>query len=132
MEKRTIRVKPSCFAPEFEMIIPIPTDRDDEEYIDELLDGILSTEFRYNAEWDFDRGFGSEIWACEGEWREVECPQRKAVNIQWDIDPEDDDGVELPNEITIPNDIEDGEAISDYISDVTGFCHKGFELEEQL
>ena len=83
-------------------------------------------------EWEFDRGFGSEIWACEGEWREVECPQRKAVNIQWDIDPEDDGGVELPNEITIPNDIEDEEAISDYISDVTGFCHKGFELEEQL
>lgn len=83
-------------------------------------------------EWEFDRGFGSEIWACEGEWREVEYPQRKAVNIQWDIDPEDDDGVELPNEITIPNDIEDEEAISDYISDVTGFCHKGFELEEQL
>lgn len=53
-------------------------------------------------------------------------------SIQWDIDPEDDDGVELPNEITIPNDIEDEEAISDYISDVTGFCHKGFELEEQL
>lgn len=20
-------------------------------------------------EWEFDRGFGSEIWACEGEWR---------------------------------------------------------------
>lgn len=56
MEKRIIRVKPSCFAPEFEMIIPIPTDRDDEEYIDELLDGILSTEFRYNAEWDFVDG----------------------------------------------------------------------------
>ena len=56
MEKRTIRVKPSCFAPEFEMIIPIPTDRDDEEYIDELLDGILSTEFRYNAEWAFVDG----------------------------------------------------------------------------
>ena len=51
---------------------------------------------------------------------------------QWDIDPEGDDGGELPNEITIPNDIEDEEAISDYISDVTGFCHKGFELEEQL
>ena len=40
----------------------------------------------------------------------MECPQRKAVNIQWDIDPEDDDGVELPNEITILNDIEDEEA----------------------
>ena len=49
MEKRTIWVKPSCFAPEFEMIIPIPTDRDDE-------DGILSTEFQYNVEWDFVDG----------------------------------------------------------------------------
>lgn len=56
MEKRTIWVKSSCLAPEFEMTIPIPTDRDDEEYIDELLDGILSTEFRYNAEWDFVDG----------------------------------------------------------------------------
>lgn len=56
MEKRTIWVKLSCLAPEFEMIIPIPTDRDDEEYIDELLDGILSTEFRYNAKWDFVDG----------------------------------------------------------------------------
>ena len=47
--------------------------------------------------------------------------------VYW---PEDDDGVELLNEITILNDIEDEEAISDYISDVTGFCYKGFELEE--
>ena len=144
------------------------------------------------CEWESDRGFGSEIWACEEEWKnceesnwqdgdiylnpyfgdlwvvdgasfikindgyeiEVDEPEgfvkvghisgvinkkevpdllsnhRKATNIQWDIDPEDDGGVALPNEITIPNDIEDGEAISDYISDVTGFCHKGFELEE--
>lgn len=64
MEKRTIWVKPSTFAPEFEMIIPVPTDRDDEEYIDELLDGILNDEFRYNyggirkyhIEWDFVDG----------------------------------------------------------------------------
>lgn len=144
------------------------------------------------CEWESDRGFGSEIWACEEEWKnceesnwqdgdiylnpyfgdlwvvdgasfikindgyeiELDEPEgfvkvghisgvinkkevpdllsnhRKATNIQWDIDPEDDGGVALPNEITIPNDIEDGEAISDYISDVTGFCHKGFELEE--
>ena len=34
MEKRTIWVKPSCFTPEIEMIIPIPEDRDAEEYID--------------------------------------------------------------------------------------------------
>lgn len=56
MEKRTIWVKPSTFAPEFEMIIPVPTDRDDEEYIEELLDGILNDEFRYNIEWDFVDG----------------------------------------------------------------------------
>ena len=46
MEKRTISVKPSCFTPEFEMIISIPDGRDSEEYIDELLDAILNDEFR--------------------------------------------------------------------------------------
>jgi hypothetical protein len=56
MEKRTIWVKPSSLAPEFEMIISVPTDRDDEEYIDELLDGILNDEFRYNVDWDFIDG----------------------------------------------------------------------------
>lgn len=49
MEKRTIWVKSSCFAPEFEIIIPIPTDRDD-EYIDELLDEILRLESVYKNE----------------------------------------------------------------------------------
>lgn len=53
MEKETIWVKPSCFAPEFEMIISVPDTRDTEEYIDELLDGILSEEFKNNVEWDF-------------------------------------------------------------------------------
>lgn len=56
MEKRTILVKPSCFAPEFEMIIQIPEDRDSTEYIDKLLEGILADEFRYNVEWDFVDG----------------------------------------------------------------------------
>ena len=52
----------------------------------------------------------------------------KAINIQWDTDVQ-----ELPNEIEIPENIQnDGEAISDYLSDVTGFCHKGFELDEAL
>ena len=23
-------------------------------------------------EWEFNRGFGSEIWVCEGEWKECE------------------------------------------------------------
>lgn len=56
MEKRTIYVKPSCFAPGFEMIISVPDDRDAEEWIDEMLEGILSEDFKYNVEWDFSDG----------------------------------------------------------------------------
>ena len=56
MEKRTIWVKPSCFTPEIEMIIPIPEDRDAEEYIDEFLDTILCVDLKYNVEWDFSDG----------------------------------------------------------------------------
>lgn len=51
--RKTVLVKPSCFAPEFEMAITVPEGRDPEEYIDELLDSILNDEFRYNVEWDF-------------------------------------------------------------------------------
>lgn len=51
----------------------------------------------------------------------------KAINIQWDVD--DNNMLEyLPTEIEIPDDLEDEEEISDYISDVTGFCHMGFDL----
>lgn len=55
----------------------------------------------------------------------------KAFNIIWDVDDEEDlEG--LPTEIEIPENIADDEdEISDYISDVTGFCHKGFELTEE-
>ena len=54
----------------------------------------------------------------------------KAINIEWDIDDFEGDLDELqmlPNEIDIPKDLTDDD-ISDYISEVTGFCHKGFEL----
>lgn len=51
--ERTINIKLSCFMPEIKMIINVPKNRDDEEYIDEFLDSILNTDLRYNAEWDF-------------------------------------------------------------------------------
>lgn len=54
----------------------------------------------------------------------------KAINIDWDVD-EENELETLPAEINIPEDLEDDEeAISDYLSDVTGFCHKGFEVVE--
>lgn len=55
----------------------------------------------------------------------------KAINIQWDVDCKEE-LESLPTEIEIPSSMEsDGgyeEEISDYISDITGFCHFGFEL----
>lgn len=53
----------------------------------------------------------------------------KAINIIWDVDYEED-LENLPTEIDIPNGIIDDEEISDYITDKTGFCHRGFELED--
>lgn len=50
----------------------------------------------------------------------------KAVNIEWDID--ENETTELPSEIEIPDEMKNEEDISDYLSDVTGFCHKGFSL----
>ena len=61
----------------------------------------------------------------------------KACNIYWDIEYEWQ-LEELPEEIEIdPNDlgIEEGDdcetiidLVSDYISNITGFCHCGFDL----
>lgn len=52
----------------------------------------------------------------------------KAVDIEWDIDDECDKEVLtlLPKEIDIPAGMVDEDDISDYISDITGFCHKGY------
>ena len=41
----------------------------------------------------------------------------KAINILWDVDD--------------PEELEDEDEISDYISDVTGFCHAGFALDTE-
>lgn len=51
----------------------------------------------------------------------------KAINIKWDVDDKKDLET-LPTEIIIPQNLEDENMISDYLSDVTGFCHYGYEL----
>lgn len=53
----------------------------------------------------------------------------KATNILWDTDY-DDDG-KLPTEINIPEGMTDEDEISDYLSEVTGYCHQGYVLEEK-
>lgn len=58
----------------------------------------------------------------------------KAIDIQWDVDEDENyemsaaEVIEmLPTEIEIPDGI-DVEDVADYLSDETGFCHKGFRL----
>lgn len=51
----------------------------------------------------------------------------KATNILWDTDY-DDDG-ELPTEIDIPEEMTNEDEISDYLSEVTGYCHQSYVLE---
>ena len=65
---------------------------------------------------------------------------KKATCIDWDLDDDDltteeIEDLDLPDEIEIPDEIlaaaeEDDDAIGDYLSDMTGFCHKGYVLED--
>lgn len=55
----------------------------------------------------------------------------KAIDIEWDFDGEDlseEEKEAIPIEIDIPDEIEDEEEISDFLSNKTGWCHKGFVL----
>ena len=51
----------------------------------------------------------------------------KAVKIEWDVDSIDD-LESLPTEIELPCSVNTDDEASDYITDITGFCHKGFAL----
>ena len=54
----------------------------------------------------------------------------KATNILWDTDTPEE-AANLPAEIDIPAEYShDDDSISDYITDLTGFCHKGFTVCE--
>lgn len=53
--------------------------------------------------------------------------QRKARNIEWDTD--NDDNIYLPAEVDIPIGIED-DRIADYLSDKYGFLVSSFELKK--
>lgn len=52
----------------------------------------------------------------------------KATNILWDVDCKSDLEF-LPTEVQLPEGMTDQDEISDYLSDLTGFCHAGFALD---
>lgn len=58
----------------------------------------------------------------------LRCKQRYII---WDINDDENGKIVInpPPEIEIPDGM-DEEKISDYLSDVTGFCHKGYILSD--
>lgn len=52
----------------------------------------------------------------------------RAVDIEWDVDLEGMEKPDLLSEVEIPEGMDDPDEISDYLSDLTGFCHFGFRL----
>mgnify|MGYP004650880519 FL=1 len=65
----------------------------------------------------------------------------KAINIKWDTDGDKKVFNELPTEMIVPDELEEIykkdreyalEEISDWLSDETGFCHSGFEIEKGI
>lgn len=64
-----------------------------------------------------------------------------AINIKWDTDGDMKVFNELPTEMIVPDELEEMykkdreyalEEISDWLSDETGFCHSGFEIEKVI
>ena len=53
----------------------------------------------------------------------------KITNIEWDVDEAESLNF-LPTEIDVPDGLDEDE-ISDYITDFSGFCHKGFVIERE-
>ena len=49
----------------------------------------------------------------------------KATHILWDVDEEKDLDL-LPKEVDLPEGMTDEDEISDYLSELTGYCHRGF------
>lgn len=51
-----------------------------------------------------------------------------ATNIKWNLEGYEE--TILPTEVEVPEEMTDEEEISNWLSDLTGFGYKGFELEE--
>ena len=55
-----------------------------------------------------------------------------ATEIKWDTDGDTEALASLPTGVEIPQDIadlDDDDAISDWLSDTFGYCHFGFGIE---
>ena len=99
--------------------------------INEMESGVIEWDSEIN---DYYRdGILLLINKCEAIAAKRETDETKkrlyAINIQWDVDNEEDFNC-LPQRVKIPEGMTDDDEISDYLSDMTGFCHRGFSLVE--
>ena len=58
----------------------------------------------------------------------------KTMDSEDDMDSDDimECLCEIPDEIEIPEGMTDMDDISDYLSDLTGFCHDGFTIIDKI
>ena len=99
--------------------------------INEMESGVIEWDSEIN---DYYRdGISLLIEKCKAiaVKREMDETEKRlyAINIQWDVDREEDFN-RLPQRIKIPEGMTDDDEISDYLSDMTGFCHRGFSIIE--
>lgn len=103
------------------------------DLVEKRVEGILSTSYECEQEGYSDADTDTVCvdserihYSWEAHHDVISESNRMATNIKWDTDGEK---VNLPNQMTIPDDVDDDvDAIGDYLSDETGFCHFGFDL----
>ena len=77
--------------------------------------------------WDMNE-IENYIILQEGETQAVEdypLNNVKVIGVDWDTDGMDEEELDLPNEVEVPSDI-DEDQVSDWLSDIYGFCVKGW------
>lgn len=155
------KIKKTCYSatpgvnPYTDFVLKTFADRDDaEEALVQIVNKEVERLNRGEAEGEFIATFEDEqhsavvnFWegeSCEADrdYRpvteyDIVCDPRNftyvATNILWDAD-EDEDISDLPTSVIIPEDVwaMGGDSIEDYLSNLTGFCHKGFTLAIKL
>ena len=106
------------------------------DLVEKRVEGILSISYECEPEGYFETDTNAVCvdserihYSRETHHDTIFESKRIATNIKWDTDGEE---VDLPNQMVIPDKVHDDvNAIGDYLSDETGFCHIGFGLVDE-
>lgn len=103
------------------------------DLVEKRVEGILSISYECEQEGYFETDTNAVCvdserihYSWETHHDTIFESKRISTNIKWDTDGEE---VNLPNQMVIPDKVDDDvDAIGNYLSDETGFCHFGFSL----